>query len=107
MRAKFLVTLVAGVVVAASGAEAKTTWHLYGAVRVNGDRALELAYANALASCRLEGYRWMEGRRIFAIDYDAPDTVSCLSRKGFIRQDGEPHAYPFAKETYSVRVDGG
>lgn len=106
MRVKFVVAIITGVVAAASCAEAKTTWHLYGAVPVIGDRALELAYSDALAHCRLEGYRSMEESRVFAMDYDAPEMVSCLSRKGFIRQGGEPHAYPFPKETYSVRVHG-
>lgn len=104
MRMKFVVTLITGVVAAASGADAKTTLHLYGSVPVNGDRALELAYSDALARCRLEGYHSMEGTRVFAMNYDAPEMVSCLSRKGFIRQDGAPHAYPFPKETYKVRV---
>lgn len=106
MRIKFVVTLITGVVAAASGADAKTTWHLYGAVPVNGDRALVLAYSDALASCRLEGYRDMEESRVFAMDYDAPEMASCLSRKGFIRQGGQPHAYPIPKETYKVRVQG-
>ena len=106
MRVKSVMILIAGVVAAASGAEAKTTWHLYGAVPVNGDRALELAYSDALAHCRLEGYHSVEPSRVLAMDYDAPEMVSCLSRKGFIRQDGEPHAYPFPKKTYKVRVHG-
>lgn len=106
MRLKFVVALISGVVAAATVAECKTTWHLYGAVPVNGDRALELAYSDALAHCRLEGYRSLEGSRVFAMEYDAPEMVSCLSRKGFIRQGGEPHAYPFPKETFKVHERG-
>lgn len=53
LRIKFLVTLVT-VVAAVSGAEAKATSHLYGAVPVSGDRTLEFAYGEALVHCMLE-----------------------------------------------------
>lgn len=103
MRLGFVLTFAAGIVSSAAIAEAKTTWHLYGAVPVAGDRQLELAYSDALSRCRLEGYRTRENDRVFHAKYDAPEMRSCLSRKGFIYQDGEPHAYPVPKVSYIAR----
>lgn len=104
MHVKFIATLLTGLVVAASLAEAKTKWNLYGAVPVNGDRLLELAYSDALAHCRFESYHSVDQSQDFTINYEAPEMVSCMSRKGFVHQGGEPHAYPFPKEQYKVRA---
>lgn len=106
MSLKFAATLLTGLVVAGSLAEAKTSWNLYGAVPVDGDRVLELAYSDALAHCRFESYHAVDQSRRFAVDYDEPEMVSCMSRKGFVHQGGKPHAYPFPKESHEVRVRG-
>lgn len=103
MRFKFALIISVGVISAATGAQARTSWHLYGAVPVSGDRTLELAYSDALAHCRLEGYQSRQSDHVFETRYDAPEWRSCLSRKGFIFQGGEPHAYPFPKVTYTHR----
>ncbi|TCQ98039.1 hypothetical protein EDF70_112105 [Neorhizobium sp. JUb45] len=103
MRFGFVFTVAAGIISSAAVAEAKSTWQLYGAVPVAGDRHLELAYSDALSRCRLEGYRTRETDRVFHVQYDAPETRSCLSRKGFIYQNGDAHAYPVPKGTYTVR----
>lgn len=103
MRLGFVLTFAAGIVSSATVAEAKNTWHLYGAVPVAGDRHLELAYSDALSRCRLEGYKMRDNDSVFHAQYDAPEMRSCLSRKGFIYQHGQPHAYPVPKVTYAVR----
>lgn len=88
---------------AATVAEARTSWHLYGAVPVRGDPTMELAYGDALARCRLEGYQSHKSDHVFKIEYEAPEMRSCLSRKGFIYQGGEPHAYPVPKVAYTTK----
>lgn len=102
MRLGFVITLAAGIFSSATVAEAKTTLYLYGAVPVAGNRHLELAYSDALSRCSFESYRSSENDRVFHARYDAPEMRSCLSRKGFIHQRGEPHAYPVRKVPYTV-----
>lgn len=103
MHFRFAVVLTTATVSATAVADAKMDWHLYGAVPVAGDRTLELAYSDALSRCRLEGYRPYENPSVLETHYNAPEMRSCLYRKGFVYQNGQPHAYPVPKVTYKVR----
>jgi hypothetical protein len=103
MKLKLVLSVVLGVGFSAVAAQAHNNWHLYGAVPVAGDTVLEAAYRAALDHCSYEGYYGHQRVGFYGGDYGSAEIRRCMSRKGFILQDGQPHAYPASKAAYHVR----
>lgn len=102
MKLKLALGVILGLTCSAA-AEARNDWYLYGAVPVTGDHVLEAAYRAALDHCNFEGYRVNERVNFYGGAYGSADVRRCLSRKGFVWQDGEPYAYPVRKAAYHLR----
>ncbi|MFK0386590.1 hypothetical protein [Agrobacterium sp. NPDC090273] len=100
MKLKLVLSTIIGLTCAATIAEARNDWHLYGAVQVAGDRVLETAYRNALYQCGYDGYPSNTRIGAYHIPNGSPEMRICLSRMGFILEYGEPFAYPVRKVVY-------
>lgn len=103
MKLKLALSVILGVTCSAAAAEARNNWHLYGAVPVAGDHVLEAAYRFALDQCNFEGYPVHDRVGFYGGAYGSADMRRCMSRKGFILQDGQPYAYPARKAAYHLR----
>lgn len=100
MKLKLALSVVLSITFTGVGAEARSQLHLYSAVPVAGDPVLEIAYRAALDRCNFEIQPSYERTDFYGYDYGAADLRSCLSRKGFTSQNGEPFAYPISVATY-------
>ncbi len=100
MRLKLALSVVLSVTFTAAAAEARTQLHLYGTVPVTGNHVLEMAYQAALDRCRFERYPSYGDVGFYAGAYGSAHVRSCMYRKGFVFENGEPFAYPVRKATY-------
>lgn len=104
MKLKLALSVVLGVTFsAAAAAEAHNNWYLYGAVPVAGDRVLESAYQAVLDHCSYEGNYAPDRVGFYGGAYGSAEMRRCMSRKGFILQDGQPYIYPAVKAAYYRR----
>lgn len=100
MKFKLALSVVLSVTFTAAVAEARTQLHLYGTVPVTGNHTLEVAYRAALDSCSFESYPSYDHAGLYAGAYGSAEARSCMYRKGFVFENGEPFAYPVRKATY-------
>ncbi len=103
MRLKLALSVVLCVNVAAGVANARTELHLYSAVPVAGDHVMEIAYRRALDRCSFDLYPLNDRVGLYRGAYGYPEMRSCMSRMGFIMQNGEPFAYPVKTLTHVSR----
>lgn len=81
-------------------AEARSDWHLYGAVPVESSSQLIQAYNRALARC-LPQAGLAEASDIAEISLPAVQLRACLYRNGFFYQGS--YAFPVAIPIYRVK----
>lgn len=103
MKFKLTLSVVLSVTFTAAVAEARTQLHFYGTVPVTGNHVLEVAYRAALDRCSFETYPSYDQAFLYAGAYGATEVRSCMYRKGFVFENGQPFAYPVRKVTYLLR----
>lgn len=81
-------------------AEARSNWHVYGAVPVESSPQLMQAYNRAVAQCLPEA-GLEEAEAIAEVSLPAVQLRGCLYRKGFFYRG--VYAYPVATSVYVVR----
>lgn len=100
MKLKLALSVVLSVTFTAAVAEARTQLHLYGTAPVKGDHLLEVAYRAALDRCSFDFYPSYDDAGLYVGAYGSTELRSCMYRKGFVFENGEPFAYPVKKATY-------
>jgi len=103
MKRKLFLSVVLGVTLTAAVADARTQLHLYGTVPVTGNNVLESAYRAAFDRCSAYAYPSYDRFGQYGGAYRSPAMSRCMSRMGFIQENGVTFAYPVRKAAYLPR----